>query len=271
MQKINHIPISEFASLTNVSRQTLIYYDKIGLFKPDYKNESGYRYYSVKQIEFINVITLLKELGMSLKEIKQYTQDKSPELFLNLMQQQKKVIQAQKQQLNFNEFVINDKIKSIKDAIHTEFDKIELHDIEDTTFYISDNINNVSELDFLMSINQFVDELKRHHLFSSQPIGVVTSKNEILNKQYNQYSYLYVEIPSNKSDYTNAITLKGQYLVGYHVGLDETIYETYQKMFNRIEELNVEIGQYVFEEYVFDSVIKNNEKEYITKIMMEIT
>ena len=62
MQKINHIPISEFASLTNVSRQTLIYYDKIGLFKPDFKNESGYRYYSVKQIEFISVITLLKEL-----------------------------------------------------------------------------------------------------------------------------------------------------------------------------------------------------------------
>ena len=40
---------------------------------------------------------------------------------------------------------------------------------------------------------------------------------------------------------------------------------------NKIEELNLEIGQYVFEEYVFDSVIKNNEKEYITKIMMEIT
>src|SRR5699024_5045741 len=86
--------------------------------------------------------------------------------------------------------------------------------------------------------------------------------NEILNKQYNQYSYLYVEIPSNKSDYTNTITLNGQYLVGYHVGLDQTIYETYQKMFNKIEELNLEIGQYVFEEYVFDSVIKNNEKEY---------
>lgn len=81
MQKINQIPISEFASLTNVSRQTLIYYDKINLFKPDYKNEIGYRYYSIKQIELISVITLLKELGMPLKEIKEYTQNKSPEHF----------------------------------------------------------------------------------------------------------------------------------------------------------------------------------------------
>lgn len=31
--------ISEMASLFNVSRQTLIYYDKIGLFKPAVVNE----------------------------------------------------------------------------------------------------------------------------------------------------------------------------------------------------------------------------------------
>ena len=160
MQKINQIPISEFASLTNVSRQTLIYYDKIHLFKPDYKNEIGYRYYSIKQIELISVITLLKELGMPLKEIKEYTQNKSPEHFLNLMHQQKKTIQQQKQHLDYNEMIINDKIQLIKEAIQTPFDEISLHNIEETTFYISDNIANASELDFLISINLFIEELK---------------------------------------------------------------------------------------------------------------
>ena len=33
--------ISEMASLFNVSRQTLIYYDKIGLFKPAVVNEKA--------------------------------------------------------------------------------------------------------------------------------------------------------------------------------------------------------------------------------------
>ena len=42
--------ISEMASLFNVSRQTLIYYDKIGLFKPAVVNEKGYRFYSPTQI-----------------------------------------------------------------------------------------------------------------------------------------------------------------------------------------------------------------------------
>jgi len=41
-------------------------------------------------------------------------------------------------------------------------------------------------------------------------------------------------------------------------------------MLNKIDELNLTMGEYVYEEYVFDSVIKNNENEYITKIMIEI-
>lgn len=270
MQKINQIPISEFASLTNVSRQTLIYYDKINLFKPDYKNEIGYRYYSIKQIELISVITLLKELGMPLKEIKEYTQNKSPEHFLNLMYQQKNTIQEQKKHLEYNEMIINDKIQLIKEAIQTPFDDITLQEIEETTFYISDNIANASELDFLISINQFIEELKSHGLFSSQPIGIISNMKDILNGEYNNYSYLYVKIPNSKNHYTNTITLKGQYLIGYHLGLDKNIEVTYSKMIQKIEEMNLKIGKYVYEEFVFDSVIKNNENEYITKIMIEV-
>lgn len=48
--------ISEMASLFNVSRQTLIYYDKIGLFKPAVVNEKGYRFYSPTQIPLMRLI-----------------------------------------------------------------------------------------------------------------------------------------------------------------------------------------------------------------------
>ena len=58
--------ISEMASLFNVSRQTLIYYDKIGLFKPAVVNDKGYRFYSPTQIP---LIYMLRDLGLELDEI----------------------------------------------------------------------------------------------------------------------------------------------------------------------------------------------------------
>jgi len=37
-----------------------------------------------------------------------------------------------------------------------------------------------------------------------------------------------------------------------------------------MEEKGYELGQYVYEEYIYDAVIKNREEDYVTKIMMEI-
>lgn len=65
--------ISEMASIFDVSRQTLIYYDKIGLFAPAEVNEKGYRFYSPTQIPLMRLICMLRDLGVDLNEIMRLT------------------------------------------------------------------------------------------------------------------------------------------------------------------------------------------------------
>ncbi len=63
--------IGKFSRLVNVPVKTLRYYDEINLFKPqEIDLFSGYRYYSEKQIDDLEVILSLKEVGFSLEEIK---------------------------------------------------------------------------------------------------------------------------------------------------------------------------------------------------------
>ena len=63
--------IGEFSKLVNVPVKTLRYYDEINLFKPqEIDLFSGYRYYSEQQIDDLEVILSLKEVGFSLEEIK---------------------------------------------------------------------------------------------------------------------------------------------------------------------------------------------------------
>lgn len=74
--------IGELAGYQNISRQTLIYYDKIGLFPPAYVDPgNGYRYYTAKQVDYLDTILIMKEMGFSLWEIqahmKSYTIDTS--------------------------------------------------------------------------------------------------------------------------------------------------------------------------------------------------
>jgi DNA-binding transcriptional MerR regulator/effector-binding domain-containing protein len=64
--------IGEFARLGAVSIRTLRHYDEIGLLPPvDVDPVTGYRSYSAKQLRQLNRIVALKELGLTLGQIRQ--------------------------------------------------------------------------------------------------------------------------------------------------------------------------------------------------------
>lgn len=59
----------QFACLANVSERTIRYYDKIGLLKPSFVMENGYRQYSDLDLLKLQKILSLKHLGFSIEEI----------------------------------------------------------------------------------------------------------------------------------------------------------------------------------------------------------
>jgi DNA-binding transcriptional MerR regulator len=61
----------EFCKIAQVSRRLLRHYKDIGLFEPIRTDpQTGYHYYSAKQLPKLNRILALKELGFSLEQIK---------------------------------------------------------------------------------------------------------------------------------------------------------------------------------------------------------
>ena len=75
----------DFAKLCQVTKHTLFYYDEIKVFCPEYIDEKGYRFYSPNQIEIFEVIHILVKLGLSLKEIKVYLENKNPENLVKVL------------------------------------------------------------------------------------------------------------------------------------------------------------------------------------------
>lgn len=62
--------IGEFSQIARVSGRLLRYYDSIGLLRPQRIDpETGYRYYSAGQLQQLNRILALKELGLSLDQV----------------------------------------------------------------------------------------------------------------------------------------------------------------------------------------------------------
>ena len=66
---MNYYKTGQFARLANVSERTIRYYDKIGLLKPSFVMENGYRQYSDLDLLKLQKIISLKHLGFRIEEI----------------------------------------------------------------------------------------------------------------------------------------------------------------------------------------------------------
>lgn len=65
------IKIGDFSKLSLLSVKTLRYYDEMGLLKPVQVDRfTGYRYYSASQLPRLNRILALKEMGLTLEQIR---------------------------------------------------------------------------------------------------------------------------------------------------------------------------------------------------------
>ena len=67
--------VKEVSELVSISVRTLHHYDEIGLLVPDEITAAGYRMYSNANLERLQQILFFKELGFSLKDIKNIIDD----------------------------------------------------------------------------------------------------------------------------------------------------------------------------------------------------
>ncbi len=87
----DYLKISEFAKLRGVNINSLLYYEKLGILTPAYKDpDTGYRYYAPEQLSTMDIILMCLSLDIPLKELKRY-QDGSAFWEKKLLEDGKKI------------------------------------------------------------------------------------------------------------------------------------------------------------------------------------
>ena len=69
--------VKEMSRISGISVRTLHYYDQIGLLKPSFVGENGYRYYDAEAFRRLQEILLFRELEFPLKKIKEILSEPS--------------------------------------------------------------------------------------------------------------------------------------------------------------------------------------------------
>lgn len=89
---MKHYLIGDVAKLLPISKDTLRYYDKLGLVSPKKSTQNNYRYYTKEDLLTLTYVLVLKDLELPLEEIKLLICNNSLESFKQLLERQEQII-----------------------------------------------------------------------------------------------------------------------------------------------------------------------------------
>lgn len=268
----NFFMISDFAKVVGVSRQTLIYYDRIGLFQPVQTLDNGYRLYSRSQINVFSLISMLSEMGLPLRKIKTLVDRISPDIAIQLLEKQRLEAQEQLRKLKMLEEMISLRIEQIargREIAEMPEPPLSLIEIkEDIPLYLGrpcncswDDISDDEIADFYSKC----EALGLPLIFSG---GQRKSRENILAGRTEIISNMCFPLKSPTG--ANAWIPKGAYAVGYVRGNCEDPSGTYRALLSFLNEQGLAITGDAYEEYLIDELSESAPDRFVMKIMLQV-
>lgn len=112
-----HYTVKQLAKIAGVSVRALHYYDEIGLLKPSFIKENGYRCYEEKELLKLQQILFFRELDFPLEKIKDIMKSTDYDA-LSALSDQQKLLEIKKQRIEKLLRTIRKTIVSLKGGEH---------------------------------------------------------------------------------------------------------------------------------------------------------
>lgn len=276
------VDITKIAQMCNITTETLRYYDRIDLIKPVKRDEStGVRYYSIQQYEKIITIKELQQMGLSLKEIKEYLENRNIKTTYDILLKEKKIISEKIYDFISVKKKIDEKISFIEKLMEKNLlieGEIE-EKIFETRYYLVGNKAATTDVEnsyeAIMLINKILGVEKYIPVFASNVFTGYTEKESLAEGDYRK-SLLMINVPPKsakklKDDNTIKVVEGGKFLCKCYVGDYWSREETVKEILDYAKTNNYLITGGMITEVFVDEAITDDENEISFEIQIPVS
>ncbi|WP_053954974.1 MerR family transcriptional regulator [Inediibacterium massiliense] len=262
--------IGELSSLFNISTDTLRYYDKIGLLKPDYDQKNGYRYYSIRNFFKLSRILFLKQLDISLEDIKKYMNHKNIDNLLKLLKDKEEEIDEKINQFINLKKKIHNKIE-LFNSIGEDINQIRIERIAERKGIFLDTYNGENHDQIKQALKINGRYMKNSSWLIEGQVYTSVFKTDILKGKVSKFRY-FVEVLSGEDFFYEQLEYipENDYACIVFLGPYTKIEEYYKVLIQWIEQNGYEIIGDSIEKNIVDYDFSDSEEEYISEIQIPI-
>lgn len=262
--------IGEISRIYGIGRDSLMYYEKLGILKP-LRDSNGYRLYTMNDIWKLNLIKELRTFDFSMEKIKEYIDNRTVHNTKEMLNEEIALIDKTINDLTTLKDTIIKRIESINYAEeNTILDSIKIiYAEEKKALKLNGNISRDEEVDYLVKKLQKKCEDK-FYLLGNTKIGAVYNLESLKKGIYNEYKSVFCFLDDSDQNY-NMVLSKGYYVSISYKGPYCSNKNYLHKLFDFIHKNNYDILSDPIEIYKIDIHETGLQEEFITEIMIPLS
>lgn len=261
----------ELARLHGISKQTLIFYDRAGVFSPRERDDrNGYRYYTADQLEMLDHILILKDMGMSLEEIRAFLALPDTGVAVAELKRQRKALQERQAQIKEAMARLDHKILALETMADAVPGRITLEELPAAPLAVwpVQAPGGVVETDLALKL--LLRTLHERRLPFVYEMGTRIAPESLQKKQWLKAFAVYFPLRRPAGGSLCVMRPGGTYLRCIHQGPYETVGETYTAMLERIKAQGLRLTGGSYERCIWDSMTARDPAAYRTELLLPV-
>ncbi len=269
-EKSKLLTIGQFAALHGINKKTLMWYDEIGLFRPALIHpENGYRFYNYYQSPILETILLLRELDVSIEEIRQFLKNRSAVSLKSLLDDKIKDLDHNILHLLAIRKTLCTQRQNMETLLTMDLSEICIIQKEEEHCLVTVDIDDRTT--FEQEVELITAETAKYQLgrLHDASYGSMLPVDNLKNKDFDSYTTLFIEIPFLQQKTGLHIQPKGSYLQAFHKGDWSQIPLRYEAILDYADRHRLTLTGYSYEKGINETVSSRIE-DYIVQIEIPV-
>ncbi len=260
--------IGQFAAIHGVTKKTLMWYDEVDLVKPSVIGENGYRYYTYQQSSALETVLMLRELSVSIEEIKKFMENRSAANMEKLLHEKINELEERIAFLKSMKKTLVSRHQDMKDLMYLDLSEISV--VERERGYLA-VVPIEQEVPTLNDVERVISIVKEHRVprLHDAIYGSMIAVEKLYQENYDDYAAIYIELPHSISKKGLHKRPSGRYLRAFCKGPWDNLRRRYEEILAYAQKEGLTLYGYSYETGINESVI-NTFDEYITQIEIPI-
>ena len=253
------LPIGQFAALHGVNKKTLMWYDEVGLFRPAVVNsQNGYRYYSYQQSQTLETILLLREMGVSVKEIKAFMQERSAASMEKLLGEKIEELDREISHKKAVRETLAKHRRNMQTLLSMDLEEISIVEKKGRRLV---TVELSADTSFEKAVEMITDETKKYQLsyLHDASYGSMIAVESLYAGNFEDYPSLFIEIPFPIRRSGLHVQPAGTYLRAFYRGPWEDMDIRYREILSYAEKQGITFYGFSYEVVLNENVVEREE------------